>query len=432
MAEFFEQVRATVAATLNNQVVTGGFILMMIGSAIALARNLPYRLMDVLVRQFTISVDVVSGDALFVWLTTWLDAHPYSRTARRITASSANCSDAPVAVGSKEDRPRVLFTPAPGNHFLWLGSRPLWLARERKEQPTGRDGWTTLQETITIRMIGRDPTAVRKILEDARDLVYRDERVVGMHVCRWGDWYRIHEVRPRALDSVVLPEGMMDDLVGDASTFLASEDWYTSRGIPWRRGYLLEGTPGSGKTSAIAAIAGHLGLDLYMCSVAGSGLDDERLVVNLLNVNPRSVVLLEDVDCLTEGREMKEEGVTFAGLLNALDGVASKRGVITFLTTNHSDKLDPALLRNGRVDRRFTFGTATAEQAARFFTHFYGAQVNGEASTFGNLAAGKSMAELQGLLIEHRDDCRAALAALALHPDSPEPSPGQEPRERET
>lgn len=410
MPELFEQAMQAARDTLSNDIVSGGFVLMLFGSGIALMRNLPVKLMNLLMRQFTVTVDVVSGDALFGWLSTWLDAHPYSKSARRVTASSSNKSGDPAR--SPTGSPRVLFTPAPGNHLLWLGRRPIWLSRDRKEQPVGREGWSFLQETIELRMIGRDPNAARKILEDARDLAYRDDPTVGVYVCRWGEWHRIYEAAPRPLDTVILPAGVLEDITADAEAFLDSREWYQRRGIPWRRGYLFEGTPGTGKTSAIAAIAGHLKLDLYMCNVTGAGMTDERLIANLLSVNVRSAVVLEDVDCVVEGREMKSEGVTFSGLLNALDGVASKPGVLTFLTTNHPDRLDGALLRNGRVDRRITFEPSTVEQASRFFKKFYEENDLGLSDDFGCLAEGRPMSELQGVLIEYKDDPQAAIARL--------------------
>lgn len=422
IAELLSRFGEALRATLDNQVVGGGLVLMLAGALMALLRNVPFKMLALLNRQLTVSVDVLSNDALFGWLAMWLDAHPYSRTARRITASSSNDQGGGVPAPSsdkKPDAPRVLFTPAPGNHVLWVNGRPVWLTRERKEPTGGRDGWNFREETFTLRMFGRDPAAARAILEQARDFAYRDERTVGVHVCRWGEWYRIHETPPRPLESVVLPAGVMDELLEDLRAFLGSSTWYQERGIPWRRGYLFEGVPGSGKTSAIAAVAGNLGLDLYVLNLADRSLDDERLVANLLRISPRSAVLLEDVDCVVNGREMQAEGgATFSGLLNALDGVASTPGVVTFLTTNHPDRLDPALLRHGRVDYRVTFHPATAEQASRYFTWFYrgarGDHPTSDPEVFGRLASGLSMAAIQGLLIDHRDDSAGAIRALQV------------------
>ena len=63
--------------------------------------------------------------------------------------------------------------------------------------------------------------------------------------------------------------------------------------------------------------------------------------------------------------------MTFSGLLNALDGVASSEARIIFMTTNHFSRLDPALIRPGRVDVREFLGDAVGEQAQRLCSKFY-------------------------------------------------------------
>ncbi|KAH9930347.1 P-loop containing nucleoside triphosphate hydrolase protein [Fomitopsis serialis] len=166
----------------------------------------------------------------------------------------------------------------------------------------------------------------------------------------------------------------------DACEFLAS-----ANGIPFRRGYLLYGAPGSGKTSVIQSMAGELGLDIYILTLNRAGLDDDTLT------------LIEDIDAAfhrgVSRRPSEEEGfgdngggslaqgtrdkkgaaecrVSLSGLLNALDGIAAQEGRILFATTNHHAALDPALCRPGRMDLRIEFKLASQDQARRLFYHF--------------------------------------------------------------
>lgn len=144
---------------------------------------------------------------------------------------------------------------------------------------------------------------------------------------------------------------------------------YITRGIPYRRGYLFHGPPGTGKTSFISALAGHFGYSVCMLSLSERTLDDERLAYLLSNAPPNSFIVLEDVDAAFVSRDLYEnsqhkayEGmtrVTFSGLLNALDGVASSEERILFMTTNHLNRLDPALIRPGRIDVQSLFGNCT-------------------------------------------------------------------------
>jgi len=406
----------------ESQLFAGGFALMVVGAAMALLRSLPLRALALVKRRVVVEVEVLSTDPLFGWVSLWLDAQPWSKDARLLTAGARPLSGSPgggmvspSSAGRKDAVPHpIVYTPAPGNHLFWYRGRPIWLIRERADK-SGTERWEGFRETIRFRMLGKDASAARALLHEAYHVATDEERRVGVYVLQWSEWRRLAQVRPRPLGSVFLPEGEMERLTADASDFLASEGWYGERGIPWRRGYLLEGAPGTGKTSAIGALAGHLGMDLYLCSVAGKDMTDQKLASSLLNVPERSAVLLEDVDAVVRGREMQGEGgVTFAGLLNALDGVASRPGVLTFLTTNHAEQLDPALVRPGRVDVRMHFGPATREQVVRMFLHFYGRpELRELAETFAERMEGRVMADAQKVLLDHKTDPSGAVSAVA-------------------
>jgi hypothetical protein len=174
----------------------------------------------------------------------------------------------------------------------------------------------------------------------------------------WGQW-RSQDAPARKLSSVVLKPGLKEDLQADVQKFLDDERKYTDLGIPWHRGYLFHGPAGTGKTSLIKALAAELGLDLWYAPL-GDMKEDSSLVDLVRAVKPRGVLLLEDVDSYAAARDRDSEGkkeadaglgVSTSALLNALDGVVTPHGLITIMTTNHFEKLDPALIRNGRADR---------------------------------------------------------------------------------
>src|SRR5439155_9066304 len=123
--------------------------------------------------------------------------------------------------------------------------------------------------------------------------------------------------------------------------------------------------------------------------------------------------LLEDVDALFRKRQGSVEptgqgpvlpaaGISFSGLLNALDGVMAPNGRVVFMSTNHPEKLDPALIRPGRVDLRMEFPNADREQARRMFLRFFGEESARQADLFAEaLGQGESsVAAIQGLLLQ--------------------------------
>lgn len=162
----------------------------------------------------------------------------------------------------------------------------------------------------------------------------------------------------------------------DISMFRSSASWYHDRGVPYRRGYLLHGPPGTGKTSFIVALAGHLGLSVCIVNLGISGLNDQQLDQLLNNAPRNSILLMEDVDAaLIKRKAGKSQGgsnnVTLSGILNALDGITAQEGSVVFMTTNHIRKLAPALIRPGRCDRRLLFDYADKHQIHGMFLKFF-------------------------------------------------------------
>lgn len=123
------------------------------------------------------------------------------------------------------------------------------------------------------------------------------------------------------------------------------------------------------------ALAGGLGLDIYVVTLSSPTMTDETLRQLLNTAGTRSVLLLEDVDAAfvdrTAAAGAASGTLTFSGLLNAIDGVAAQEGRLLFMTTNHISRLSNALIRPGRVDVRYFLGPATSQQARDLFVSFY-------------------------------------------------------------
>ncbi|KAK3110089.1 hypothetical protein LTR53_015988 [Teratosphaeriaceae sp. CCFEE 6253] len=204
----------------------------------------------------------------------------------------------------------------------------------------------------------------------------------------------------RTLDAVTLEAGVKEVLVEDMRAYLdpKTKRYYTNRGIPWRRGYLFWGPPGTGKTSFTTALAGHFKLNVYMISLSSQTLNDAKLDTLFDLLPQKCIVLLEDIDSagirredMSAGAKKKEkkkatakrgpyglfpddeepESVTLSGLLNVLDGVRAAEGRIVIMTTNKPETLDAALIRRGRIDQRVHFGCASRETARKLFTQIF-------------------------------------------------------------
>ncbi|GLT25266.1 hypothetical protein SLA2020_004060 [Shorea laevis] len=159
-------------------------------------------------------------------------------------------------------------------------------------------------------------------------------------------------------------------IIDDLETFLRRRAFFKKVGKAWKRGYLLYGPPGTGKSSLIAAMANCLKFDIYDLDLA-SVKSNSNLRNLLLSTTSRSILVIEDIDCgiQVQDRKIQSESdnskvkLTLSGILNLIDGLWSSCGderIIVF-TTNHKDRLDPVLLRLGRMDVHLNMSYCTVD-----------------------------------------------------------------------
>ncbi|RPA83341.1 hypothetical protein BJ508DRAFT_413540 [Ascobolus immersus RN42] len=273
-----------------------------------------------------------------------------------------------------------LLVPGPGNHILNYKNTLISVERARDGKIMDLSTGTPF-ETVLLKTLYRDRSVFTELLAEAQDLALQQTQGKTVIYTAWGTEWRPFGPprRKRTVESVVLDKGVKEKIVEDVSNFLKSGSWYTDRGIPYRRGYLLYGPPGSGKTSFIQALAAEFDYNICVLNLSERGLTDDRLNHLITNMPDRSIILLEDVDAAFSNRRVQTDehgyrgaNVTFSGLLNALDGVASSEERIVFLTTNWRGRLDHALIRPGRVDLSVELGWATRYQVETMWERFYG------------------------------------------------------------
>lgn len=245
--------------------------------------------------------------------------------------------------------------------------------------------------------------AVEQLLVDLTNKANKQSRKIGVHTLASYGW-ESNRMPKRSIESVFLPEGAKEELFQDIQEFLGSEDRYGHIGIPWHRGYMFHGAPGNGKSSLVTAIANELKLNLYNLSLSGIN-SDRHLTETISRVNDNSMLLIEDIDIFSSSKSRNTDGSkgpTLHGLLNSLDGVSTPHGLLTFITTNHSETLDPALIRPGRVDYRLELRAPVRYQIDNMYAHVYDQVLGVEPREF------TSMAELTNIFKTNPDDPEAA------------------------
>ena len=220
-------------------------------------------------------------------------------------------------------------------------------------------------------------------------------------------WRRDSSIQERSLDSVVLDPEVKEKLKRDLDVFtdIQTNQWYAKHCIPFKRGYLFYGKPGTGKTSTICAIASYLKRKVYRLNLVAPGLCDNSLMEAVNCIKKNSILVMEDIDSLFGKHREKNEvfSTTFSGLLNAIDGLGDYKGHLFIMTTNHPEKIDKALRRKGRIDLEIEFHSCNKNQAKELFLKFYPNQEE-DAEVFSKEVVAESYtpADLQHHFIYHR------------------------------
>jgi chaperone BCS1 len=389
----------------HNEFASGGLLLMLIGGLGVYLRAVPEAIWEWLLSQTTMMITVADDDAAFVWVKEWFLEQNFVKRIRRVDLDTTLRAE------------RIALIPAPGHHWFWYGGRVFEVWFYRSEE--ARERTARRVESLTFRTLGRKQALLRQLVDE----------IVRCHMARMGvrsylytysdGWDLVEAYAPRLLESVVLPAGEKEQIVADIEKFRSSKQRYACLGVPYHRGYLFHGPPGTGKTSLVSALATHFGLSVYCVNL--TDLNDRTLMSAVNQVPANSLLLFEDIDCMKSGNarpssitnggkgsEVPEKkgnaaernGVTLSGLLNVLDGFYAPSGVLFVMTTNQVEALDPAVLRPGRIDYKLYLGKAGDRQKIELCLRFFPEASEAEAIAFVEFhRAVETMAEFQGLLL---------------------------------
>lgn len=233
-------------------------------------------------------------------------------------------------------------------------------------------------------------------------LSYSNQRGPTTHV--YSGWWNESESMDRAIQEsrwpdLVLREDLRRTLESQALGFFEARADYEMLGVPWKRGLLLTGPPGNGKSHVIRALLNRMTVPRLVVRNFGDDTDDVQDCFDKVREMAPCVLVLEDIDSL-----IRKE--ILSAVLNSLDGAEPLRGVLVLATTNHPEKLDPAIRnRPSRFDRVLEFGPPASKERRLLLKKLFGripCEVRPTASQLTRLAKeteGFSFAYLKELVI---------------------------------
>jgi mitochondrial chaperone BCS1 len=415
----FAKVQAFYNKWFPFDITTLAFILALLGTVPRALQEVQTALVKLywwIAKFFTASISIASNDRLNLEILDWLGSEVLTRQDTRVlTATSETVGRdryRDYDEGMKRDdlrnekRTPIQYLPTFGTTWFLFGGTVFVVRRIPGRFSDARAGFTATpaeyadapdgSEPLLVLCLGRSVAPIKRFLEHCRTYADKQrEAYITVRATRTKD-YREESwdttiLRPiRRIETVHFDESVKQDLIDDIKNYLdpATRSFYNTRGIPYRRGYLLHGPPGTGKTSISLALAGHFTLDLYLLHLP-SLKNDNSLETLFAALPPHCIVLIEDIDAVgipprdfqdededdfeyrrTYGNRPRSE-CTLAGLLNVLDGVASQEGRIILMTSNMADKLDKALIRPGRIDKMIFLGHIDQRCAELMFLRMY-------------------------------------------------------------
>jgi hypothetical protein len=282
------------------------------------------------------------------------------------------------------------------SNVLFYQNRWLWVRKSREKLEMSREGTAYLNSYTVSGLFAR--SAIDQLCEDVRQ---RKEALMNQNDLRVGvntdggsfEWKDVAVVK--SFNHLFFTD--KDALIADLDKFVDKKEFYRTKGINFKRSYLFYGPPGTGKTSVATAIAKHLESSLYVINLA-SVKDDLVLQRMATYIGRKSVVLLEDIDCVLTDRDVKSENLNFSTILNFLDGLYAPSDCVFVLTTNHPEVLDQALVRKGRVDYSLEIKFPTAADVEAFMSDFYETDVS---ITAAGEFASAGMSEVQDICLRN-------------------------------
>lgn len=374
-------------------------------------------------------------------VTIWASTQPFAHNARSSIAKVGTRRGVRFADNSNTGEKKPLYySPWNTSCIFWFNGRLFVYRCYQKDTGFYRP------EEVSISCILGSQSRLRDLLAECRVAylhLIRNKTSIFEH--QDDNWESTNTRGTRPISTVIMNEKNKHTLLKDVQEFLdeGACEWYSSRGIPYRKGLLFYGPPGTGKSSFSFSLAGHFDLDIYVLNLPG--VTDGSLTKLFKRLPQRCAVLLEDIDSTDTSRSRatpaedtaqvvedptkitRPEGLSLSGLLNAIDGVSSHEGRVLIMTTNHIERLDPALIRAGRMDRKVEFPHASRDVVTRIFCMiFEQATANvpnaekptaaeGTVKRLANEFAAKvpegeySPAEIQSFLLENRHSASEAV-----------------------
>ena len=330
-------------------------------------------------RLLIFEVTVEQSDFLYAYLNKWISDN-YPQKLKNVEAylqekptDRMNIPDVLLdKEGEKEDEGNLKLRHHEDFIFIRRGLNILRIDKARVKLDNAESFKMAHMGTISIKGVKARKTILKILDECLKYQPKKEEDKLRRNVWTDGYWETISMYTTKTVNHIFFPG--KEEIISDIKKFQDSKEWYASKAIPYKRGYLFKGRPGSGKTSFALALGRLTGRRIYTLGL--TSMKDLAFRRAYSHIPPNSLLILDDMDIGLQSRDNKDkELVTLQTLLSHLDGSDSREDIVVIMITNCPEKLDSALIRKGRIDLVADISYPDKRSVEDYIGMFYGSGV---------------------------------------------------------
>jgi len=350
-------------------IVAGAVSLWCLTTLSLMLKSLPNKIWEITKKQTTTTLTLTSSSIAFHRFLRWCEKNKITKNIRSLKISCGK-------YGTAKARKSIGY----GTHYFFKKGR-IFKINMRQDDKTTND---MERDIIDITILGRSHSFFDKLFDEInKDESRKDVVEVKQFVDDY--WQDCEDQRKRDINTVHINKKSKEKIINHIENFIKRENWYLKNGLSYQTGILLYGLPGSGKTSLIKALSSKYNKPLYILGANNLHYIEKAIV----RLPENSILLIEDIDSdsATHSRDnpkpvknmkptSKQIPIDFSissisSILNSIDGIISNHGRILIATTNYKNKLDEALLRDGRFDLKIKLGNVDIDILKGFFKQYY-------------------------------------------------------------